>query len=60
MMQRLWCWFFKPKLKLTSNCFTAVKEVIILLDVNKDIRLILHTLFIINTLKQCAKNILLP
>lgn len=44
--------FFTEKLKLTVNCFTAVKKVSILLDVNKDIHLILNTSFIINALKQ--------
>lgn len=37
----------KQKLKLTFNC---KKKVIIHLDVNKDIRLILNTLFVTDTL----------
>lgn len=51
--------FFKEKLKLTFNCFTAVKKVRILVDVNRDIHLIINTSFIINALKQYNK-ILLP
>lgn len=40
-----WC-FLNITLKLTFNCFSAVKKAVIHLDANKNICLILDTLLI--------------